>query len=572
MLRSDFQSVKLEFVILGKGMQFEVDPVDGSAFNCIFDGAQIDFELYCPGREQPLHLISCAETGDRITIALYACRIELYVNGKLMDEEWPIAYSSPVHAAGCTISACEEPETPEESVLGTFRNAEGWRPGGGVYVGDCMPFSHEGRYHVLYLKDRHRHQSKWRCGAHQWEHISTEDFNTWQIHPMAVPITEPEEGSICTGSWIPARGKQYLFYTVRSCDGSPAKIRRSVSEDGYHFSKDADFGFEISEKYTAASARDPKVIAGEDGKYHMLLTSSLVKEKLGCLVHLVSEDLDHWQEMPEPIYISPDANEPECPDYFKCNGWYYMIFSHYAKGMYLYSDKPFSEWRRPAEPLIPCRSVPKMALWRERILFTSFSSENAYAGTMTFMEAEQMENGELRFHKMSSLGLHTPSIEDLWYRQRMMSDPATMSYNAGYDLGFPGYHNDTGCIDFPKENWQNWYDRFIGREPEKFYAYVVRNGEFIGEVVLRQEGAPGRYEMGVVIEACHRGKGYSAEAMRLLMDAAFNRLGAEVVCNDFERSRAAALKLHLNMGFEIVNEDDCVHLELTRERYLKRFG
>ena len=60
--------------------------------------------------------------------------------------------------------------------------------------------------------------------------------------------------------------------------------------------------------------------------------------------------------------------------------------------------------------------------------------------------------------------------------------------------------------------------------------------------------------------------------MRLLLDAAFNRLHAEVVANDFERSRAAALKLHLNAGFEIVSEDDCVHLELSRERYLKRFG
>lgn len=176
--------------------------------------------------------------------------------------------------------------------------------------------------------------------------------------------------------------------------------------------------------------------------------------------------------------------------------------------------------------------------------------------------------------EIGRLSLHTPSYEELWYRQRMMSDPATMSYNAGYALDFPGYHSDTGCIDFPEERWPGWYSRFIGREPEKFYAYIVRksDGAFIGEVVLRQEGAAGRYEMGVVIEACHRGKGYSAEALRLLMDTAFKWLNAQVVCNDFERSRAAALKLHLSVGFEIAGEDDCVHLELTRERYLKRFG
>ena len=550
-----------------------------------FEGGQVTFDLWCEGRDRPLQVRADAAAGDRIEAVLLPHRMELYVNGQLMDEEWPTAYVLPENFGDCEVTEYQPCGCSEPQVLGEFRHAEGWRPGGGVYVGDCMPFSHEGRYHVLYLKDRHRHRSKFGLGAHQWEHISTGDFITWQIHPMAVPITKPEEGSICTGSWIAAKGKQVLFYTVRSCDGSPAKIRRSVSRDGYHFEKDEQFSFEIGARYTAASARDPKVILGEDGLYHMFLTTRLAVEKLGCLVHLVSENLDDWTELPEPIYVSPDENEPECPDYFALNGWYYLIFSHYGKGTYLYSDKPFSDWRKPADALIPCRSVPKMALWQDRILFTGFNGENAYAGTMTFMEAVQCENGELRFCRMNEtkavngsegtgLRLHTPGFDELWYRQRMMSDPATMSYNAGYDLGFDGYHNDTGCIDFPEEKWRGWYDRFIGREPEKFYAYVVckEDGAFVGEVVLRQEGAPGRYEMGVVIEACHRGKGYSAEAMRLLMDTAFNKLNAQVVCNDFERSRAAALKLHLNAGFEIVSEDDCVHLELTRERYLKRFG
>jgi len=175
---------------------------------------------------------------------------------------------------------------------------------------------------------------------------------------------------------------------------------------------------------------------------------------------------------------------------------------------------------------------------------------------------------------MNRLSLHTPALSELWYRQRMMSDPGTMSYNAGYDLGIDGYHPDTGCIDFQEEKWEAWYGRFIGREPERFYAYIVRekDGAFVGEVVLRQEGEPGCYEMGVVIEACHRGKGYSTEAMALLLDVAFNRLGARKVCNCFERARAAALKIHLNVGFETVREDDCVHLELARERYLQRHG
>ncbi len=49
-----------------------------------------------------------------------------------------------------------------------------------------------------------------------------------------------------------------------------------------------------------------------------------------------------------------------------------------------------------------------------------------------------------------SLTLHVPELSELGFRQRLLSDPETMSYNAGCDLGFPGYHNDTGCIDFPR--------------------------------------------------------------------------------------------------------------------------
>lgn len=175
---------------------------------------------------------------------------------------------------------------------------------------------------------------------------------------------------------------------------------------------------------------------------------------------------------------------------------------------------------------------------------------------------------------MKRLTLHTPELSELWYRQQMMGDPGTMSYNAGYELGIDGYHPDTGCIDFPPERWERWYGRFIGREPERFYAYLVRkeDGAFVGEVVLRQEGEPGRYEMGVVIERCHRGNGYSAEAMTLLLDTAFNRLGAKTVCNDFERTREAALRIHLAAGFEVAGEENgIVHLTLQRERYAEFF-
>ena len=137
---------------------------------------------------------------------------------------------------------------------------------------------------------------------------------------MAVPITDPTEGSICTGSWIRNGATEYLYYTVRRGRGIPAPICRSISDDGYHFKKDTDFGFTVSDKYHAASARDPKVIKGEDGLFHMLLTTSLLSEGKGCLAHYTSADMETWQDVGEPIYIAPDAAQPECPDYFRFCG------------------------------------------------------------------------------------------------------------------------------------------------------------------------------------------------------------------------------------------------------------
>ena len=75
----------------------------------------------------------------------------------------------------------------------------------------------------------------------------------------------------------------------------------------------------------------------------------------------------------------------------------YLIFSHRGRGQYRISRKPFSDWQTPENPDIPCESVPKMALWNGRILFTGFHRIEGYAGTLTFTEAWQDPDGSLRF-------------------------------------------------------------------------------------------------------------------------------------------------------------------------------
>ena len=217
---------------------------------------------------------------------------------------------------------------------------------------------------------------------------------------MAIEIDQPWEGSICTGSWIFDGKKHYLYYTVRMCDASPAPICRSVSEDGFHFEKDLSFRLTLSSKYNVRSARDPKLFKDAQGLYHMLLTTSLISLGRGCVAHLISDDLEHWREMDEPIFIAPEGmGEPKCPDYFFKDGFYYLVYSLRGKGYYLYSRHPFSDWQVPADPIIPCKSVPKAAVWQDKLIFAGFDGKGKYAGTMTFLEAIVQENGQFAYKK-----------------------------------------------------------------------------------------------------------------------------------------------------------------------------
>jgi len=379
---------------------------------CSFADGCFDCELLFDFDERPLCLCAEACVGDQVTLVVLPQRIELWVGETLADEEWQAGAclffpDIPIRSdMQIEITPYAQTQQNAPSVLGTFRNADGWRPDKNVFVGDCMPYTHDGRYHVLYLKDRHHHMSKWGFGAHQWEHISTRNFVDWDIHPMAVEITAPYEGSICTGSWIERNGKQYLFYTVRMADRSPAPILRSVSEDGYHFEKDGSFGFTLPARYDGRNARDPKVILGDDGLYHMFLTTALAHEQKGCLAHFVSNDLTEWNDIGTPIYTGEDETHPECPDYFRYGDWYYLVFSLHGKAHYRYSRTPFDGWKTPKDPIIPCHNVPKAALWNGKVVFTGYRmlKERCYAGTMCFVTATADADGELRFDTTPCLG------------------------------------------------------------------------------------------------------------------------------------------------------------------------
>ncbi|MBQ3370467.1 MAG: GNAT family N-acetyltransferase [Mogibacterium sp.] len=166
---------------------------------------------------------------------------------------------------------------------------------------------------------------------------------------------------------------------------------------------------------------------------------------------------------------------------------------------------------------------------------------------------------------VDELQLYIPHTEDGWFYVKMMSDPETMAYNAPW---FP----PDGCIPAPESEWLELQKSWIGKAPERFYAYLQRksDGVFVGDVNYHHNSGQDWCDMGIVIYAPERGKGYGKQGLRLLLDRVFEVDGVACLHNDFEETRNAAYHIHKAVGFrETGVVDGIIHLEITRDDYIE---
>lgn len=203
-----------------------------------------------------------------------------------------------------------------------------------------------------------------------------------------------------------------------------------------------------------------------------------------------------------------------------------------------------------------------------------------YDGLTFKLDVEAFERHRAKLER-ESLELYIPKMEDMAFRREMMENPATMAYNAGWEVSYPGYHPDTGCIDFPRSEWAEAHARLTGEMPHSFYAYLRErsSGAFMGEVNFSPSSDGPWCEMGVVLHAPYKGRCYGRAALTLLAEKAFADRGVPALRNTFEPERAAALAIHRDLGFREVGRDsmdrfgkpqELLVLELTREDYLRQ--
>ena len=400
-------------------------------------GKVVGFELGTEGTKGmtqvtvPLKMIGPTDWHD-IVCRSDGAKLQLFVDGVWMDEGFPMGALRQGNTEPCLIAA--------ESVNGAIKS--GWRgmidhvalwsralsdaeietlSGGGVEVqkrwaqylgalpsmqyfrphnqfnvGDTLPFFHDGTFRFYYLLDRGHHSAKGGQGAHQWAHASSRDLVHWTEHPLAIPITRDEEGSICTGSVFFHAGTWYGFYASRLI-GKGEHLSLATSPDGIHFTKTEPNPFlSPAAKYTNGF-RDPHVfLDGRTGLFHLLVSTMLKEGKRGCLADYTSTDLKQWTEV-EPFLIE-GGEVPECPDYFHWNGWYYLIFSNGQVAHYRMSKDPLGPWERPKSDVIdgPAARVMKTAAFTgNRRIGTASIWPHGYAGWAIFRELVQRDDGTL---------------------------------------------------------------------------------------------------------------------------------------------------------------------------------
>ena len=283
-------------------------------------------------------------------------------------------------------------------------------PPGEFFVGDCMPFHHDGTFHLFWLLDEQHHGKGDGLGYHQWAHSSTRDLVHWQDHPLALPIDQEWEVSICTGSVFWHDGLYYAFYATRMRNRDQ-HVCVATSEDCLHFDKSPRNPIASPPAgYSPKDYRDPFVFTGPDGLFHMLVSAQLepypLAERGGCLAHLTSGNLWDW-ELQEPFVLPGYQGVPECSDYFEWNGWYYLLFGNSLATRYRMSRGPFGPWEAPPEDVFegPMAAVMKTAPFGDgrRIGVAHLLSANAdydeasrvWGGNAAFREIVQGPDGTL---------------------------------------------------------------------------------------------------------------------------------------------------------------------------------
>ena len=198
------------------------------------------------------------------------------------------------------------------------------------YVGDPMPFFDPvaNDFKVMYLQDYRPNPA---FTYHPIWCVTTTDAASYQSLGEMIPCGSATEldAALGTGSTIYNDGTYYTFYTAHSpnpaiTDGINEAVMVATSKDFKTWEKNREMLLTGGDTYSKSDFRDPFVYKGEEGKFHMLVSTRLNGK--GVLAEYTSTDLLNWQSAGVFMTMMWDRFY-ECPDLFKMGDWWYLIYS-----------------------------------------------------------------------------------------------------------------------------------------------------------------------------------------------------------------------------------------------------
>lgn len=249
-----------------------------------------------------------------------------------------------------------------------YKPKDGW-------VGDTIPFAHDGKFYIYYLHDERKGNTQDEYGYRtSWNLLITEDGVNVKNCKVVLPVGEYDDADYAcyTGSVIEGNdGNFHMFYTAQNNynpkyhrDGKPLQyVAHAISTDLINWEKLPELTFGADERiYEPFDWRDPFVFYNEEEKcFDMLLAARLrgASEKNGGCVGLCrSYDLLHW-EAKEPFYNPESYMTHECPDLFKLGNKWYLVYSTFSEKFvthYRMSDKLSGPWTSPIEDTFDARA------------------------------------------------------------------------------------------------------------------------------------------------------------------------------------------------------------------------
>ena len=284
-------------------------------------------------------------TQDKHTLTVHCdgVRFHLLLDGELRDENF--IYGSIVPATGELITSAQNVRydspglNPHVTVeyRTTQDSVQYFTPhGDNAWVGDVVPFSHNGTAHLFYLLDRRHHASKFQTGAHYYGHLSSTDLIEWTEHEPIGRIENQWE-SCGTGTPFYHNGKYYFAYGLhtdrfipRAENGTapyiapdqvkpvsfselggraPEGMTYAVSDDCIHFEK----SFKITH-----FSENPSVYTMPDGSLKMYADGIWRADQVDGIWTCLSSDFPPFGK------AATMRNTLECPSFFEWNGYYYV--------------------------------------------------------------------------------------------------------------------------------------------------------------------------------------------------------------------------------------------------------